>query len=392
VTAALSLAVLTEPGDLEAAQGRWTELLERSATNQPTLSPLWMLAWWKTFGALDGRQLRCCLFFDGPRLVGLAPLLVRRHRYPPGIPLRRLELLASGEAQEDEICSDYLNPIAERGYEEAVARALVRGLTSGVMGAWDELILRPLDGDAAVARALMTSFAESGYALESQELPPSSYIVLPKRWEDYLSALSSSDRYMVRRSLRDFDSWAAGQARLERVTSAADLGQGVDILIKLHEQRWQADAQGGVFASRRVKAFHDAVLPDLLARGALELIWLRVGERPVAVAYNIVWDNKVHFYQGGRAMDLPKGIRPGIVLHAQAIQAAIAAGRQEYDFLAGTAQYKRQMGPQLRKNLEVRVVKPLVREQVRRLALSGSRWWRSRRAPVGDPAKAGPAG
>jgi CelD/BcsL family acetyltransferase involved in cellulose biosynthesis len=384
----LSLVVLTEPADLEATRTRWAELLERSATNQPSQSPLWLLPWWKTFGALDGRQLRACLFYDGARLVGLAPLLIRQHRYPPGIPLRRLELLASGEAEEDEICSDYLNPIAERGYEVAVARALARGLASGVLGAWEEVMLRPLDGDAPIAQALVTALADQGYGVEAQELPPSWYIPLPGRWEDYLASLGSSERYMVRRSLRDFDTWAAGQARVERVTSAAELSRGVGILLALHEQRWRADAQGGVFASQRFKAFHDAVLPELLARGALELIWMQVGERPVAVAYNIVWNNKVHFYQGGRAMDLPKGIRPGIVLHAHAIRGAIEAGRQEYDFLAGAAQYKRQMGLQARRNLEVRVAMPLLREQLRRLALSGQRWWRARRAP--PPAAVGP--
>jgi CelD/BcsL family acetyltransferase involved in cellulose biosynthesis len=386
----LSLAVLTEPADLHAMRVRWGELLERSATNQPTQSPLWILQWWKTFGSLDGRQLRACLFFDGPRLVGLAPLLVRQQRHAPGMTLRRLELLGSGESQEDEIYSEYLNPIAEPGYEEPVARALVRGLGYGLLGAWDEVMLQPLDGDAPIAQALASAFVEQGHAVASDELSPSRYATLPGRWEDYLGGLASQDRYMVKRSLRDFDTWAAGQASLERVTSAAELPAGIDILMSLHEQRWRADSEAGVFASPRFKAFHLAVLPELLARGALELIWLRVREQPVAVAYNIIWNNKVHFYQGGRAMDLPKGIRPGIVLHTHAIRGAIAAGRHEYDFLGGPAQYKRQMGPKVRKLLALRVVRPLVRETVRRLALSGQRWWRARRQPV--PALDRPAG
>ena len=97
-------------------------------------------------------------------------------------------------------------------------------------------------------------------------------------------------------------------------------------MIKLHEQRWQAAGQGGVFASRLFSRFHDAVLPALLACGALDLGWLRVRGEPVAVAYNIVWDNKVLFYQGGRTLEVPKGVRPGIVLHARSIRAAILTG------------------------------------------------------------------
>jgi CelD/BcsL family acetyltransferase involved in cellulose biosynthesis len=106
-------------------------------------------------------------------------------------------------------------------------------------------------------------------------------------------------------------------------------------------------------------------MPRLLDRGALDLWWLEVGERPVAAVYNFVWDNKVHFYQSGRATDLPKKVRIGIVAHALVMQRAIAEGRREYDFLAGTTQYKMQMALSTRPLWRLRVVRSESRERLR---------------------------
>jgi len=119
-----------------------------------------------------------------------------------------------------------------------------------------------------------------------------------------------------------------------------------------------------VFASQLFSRFHDVILPGLLARGALELSWLRVRGEPVAVAYSIVWNDRVLFYQGGRTLEVPKQVRPGIVLHARAIRAAIEAGRREYDFLPGDGQYKRQLANASRSMVELRVGRSPLRDLV----------------------------
>src|SRR5262249_47539321 len=108
-----------------------------------------------------------------------------------------------------------------------------------------------------------------------------------------------------------------------------------------------------------------------LAENALELSWLVARGKPVAAAYNIVWNGKEHFYQSGRALDLPKEIRPGIVLHALAIRRAIDAGRREYDFLGGRSQYKRQPAPARRPAVRVRAVRARIRDFVRRASERG---------------------
>jgi CelD/BcsL family acetyltransferase involved in cellulose biosynthesis len=361
VDGALALALLTDVRDLEACRGEWDALLSASATDTPMLSPLWLLAWWRTFGNTEGRQLKAWTFRVNGRLVGLVPLLLRRHRLFGVLPIRRLEMLGSGEREQDEIMSEYLSPIIAKGYDQAVVDALVEELALDEHG-WHEISLSAMDGNAPAVAALESALRRQGWTCQVETKTKCPFIKLPSRWEDYLSGLHSSDRYFVKRSLRDFLAWAGDDWRVERVSSQADLPRGREVLVQLHQQRWQKDDKPSVFSSPLFLGFHDQVLPQLLAQNALDLSWLSVRDCPVAVNYNIVWRNRIYFYQGGRAVDVPKGIRPGIVLHLEAIKRAIQEGREEYDFLGGPARYKMQLASTTR---------PLVRWHIQRPSLAG---------------------
>ena len=113
-------------------------------------------------------------------------------------------------------------------------------------------------------------------------------------------------------------------------------------------------------------------MPELFDRGALDLRWLIVAGEPIAVSYSIIQDNRVYYYQGGRSTSVPKGVRPGTVLHLQAIRAAIAAGREEYDFLGGDARYKLQLATACRPLFQLRVARPSYAEAAR-VAVDASR-------------------
>ena len=357
--------------DLAPFEPAWRDLLDRSRNDEPTLSPLWLGAWWRVFGSEGGRGLRVTLVFDADRLVGMAPLQTRRHWYRPGIPFRRLELLASGERESDEICSEYIGVIAEQGREEAVVEAFAATLLDGRLGAWSELVLLAMDGESPIPWMLANALERVGIATETEIVGKCPYIRLPASWDDYLASLSSAGRYLVTRSLRVFDEWADGGAELHEARTTAELDAGRRVLAALHGERWGRGGRTGAFRSPRFAAFHDEVMQRLLAEGALDLLWLTVRGDPVAVVYNIMWKGKVYFYQSGRKVNVPKGVRPGIVMHAHAIQRAIAAGRREYDFLAGASQYKMQLASATRPLLRMRAVRSPMLELARRAADGG---------------------
>ena len=103
----------------------------------------------------------------------------------------------------------------------------------------------------------------------------------------------------------------------------------------------------------------------------LWLCWLEVEGEPIAALYNIVWDKQVRFYQSGRITDVPKKVRPGLVIHACAIQEAIAAGYTHYDFLAGTTRYKMQLATNVRPLIQLSLTRPSFRARLRDLGSEG---------------------
>lgn len=363
----LTTNVVTDPAALTRLGSAWDALLGRSATDEPMLSPLWLLSWWRVFGAEGGRRPAVIACHEGDRLIGLAPLLARPHRYPPGIPFRRLELLGTGEAEADEICSEYVGVLAERGAEQAVAGAVAAAIAGGAAGAWDELVLGAMDGEARMPALLAEALSAAGAGVELESVGSAPYIALPSTFADYLRRLSSSSRYLVTRSLRDVERWAEGDLVLHAAHTPAELAVGRRVLGALHAERWGG---GGAFASPRFRAFHDEVMPALLARGALDLCWLSARGAPIAAAYGVVWRDKVYFYQAGRSLDLPRGLRPGIALHALLVRRAIEAGRREYDFLEGRSRYKRQLADGARSVVRLRAVRRAagLRERGRALA------------------------
>jgi CelD/BcsL family acetyltransferase involved in cellulose biosynthesis len=353
---------ITREDELSTLAGEWSALMQRAAAPQPVLTPTWLLAWWRAFGRLDGRRLAALTLrdADSDRLVGLVPMLERRARHARALPLRRLELLASGEDEADEICSDYLGALFERDRLSELARATTEALVARA-SEWDELVMPGMEDGSPTVDALEAAFRSAGMAVNRSVTGECPFTTLPASWEAWLESLDGQRRYFVRRTLRDFEKWAGpGGGELHRASTPDELIDGRAVLARLHGERW---SEGGVFRSEVFSRFHREVMERFRAGdGAdLDLLWLTVRGEPVAALYNIVYGNKVYFYQSGRKIDVPKGVRPGIVIHLYAMQRAIAAGIREYDFLNGATPYKRQLASGTRALITLRAVSPSLR-------------------------------
>jgi CelD/BcsL family acetyltransferase involved in cellulose biosynthesis len=380
--------VVTDPRALADLTPAWSDLLGRSASNEPMLSPAWLLTWWAVYGEGTGRQLKVALFYEGDRLVGLAPLCRRTYRYRFGIPFRRLEPFGADVDEQDGVCSDYLNVLAERGSERRVCAALAEALRAGDLGPCDEFVMPAMDGENPMPGLLAEAFLKAGYRAECSPTGASPYVTLPATWEGYLSSLPKKKRHNIRYALRDFDAFAGGRAELHCALTPGEMEEARRVLVALHADRWTGSGQAGAFEKPRFSAFHDRVQPLLFRQDALQLLWLSVAGEPLAAMYNLVWDNKVYFYQSGRKVGLPPKLSPGIALIARALQKAIAEGRREFDFLAGASPYKMQFSRVTRPLVQVRAARSCAAEWARRAVERGAGWARR----VRDRLKARPGG
>jgi CelD/BcsL family acetyltransferase involved in cellulose biosynthesis len=129
---------------------------------------------------------------------------------------------------------------------------------------------------------------------------------------------------------------------LLKIGSLSELDEHLEKLFELHKKRRRQMVQIGIFNSEDQEKFFKNLSHSLLERGWLKLLFLLVNNRPAACLYNFEFKNKVYFYQSGLETD-PK-FAPyslGYVIHSFAIQEALKEGMQEYDFLSGNEDYKK---------------------------------------------------
>ena len=147
----------------------------------------------------------------GAPWVGLAPLSLRLALHRRAIPVRRLELLATGEPEADEMCSDYVGVLCDGGYEGEIARELARLIVvERALGRWDELLMPAMSSEdlfvEGFRHALFATAPRMHISVAETGLCP--YIALPKTWDGYLKSLESSSRYVVTRASRELEKWA----------------------------------------------------------------------------------------------------------------------------------------------------------------------------------------
>jgi CelD/BcsL family acetyltransferase involved in cellulose biosynthesis len=355
----MTTSIVSDPRAFDALEPEWTALLARSRSNSITLTWEWLRTWWTVFH--DERQLRIVLVRSDDRLIGAAPLLSRdrSHRYYGVLPFRRIELMASGEAPADQICSDYIDWIAEDGREREVVAAILALLDGELAGEWDELQLPDISAESPIVAALEREAERRCLGMQVLQREPCSVCPLPADWNRFLSGLSSSLRYKIRRGFRELEQQGG---RYEVVSSADQLEDTSRILIALHQDRWTKKGRPGAFRSDKRRAFHEQLMRLALERGWLRLGVLRVKDEPIGAIYNFAYAGRISFYQSGIAATGNTNLRPGVLMHAFEIKHAIEAGCQEYDFLKrGRSDYKDMWTTHTRDLLCVRIAKPGLR-------------------------------
>ncbi|HKV42167.1 MAG TPA: GNAT family N-acetyltransferase [Blastocatellia bacterium] len=336
----------------------WNPLLAQSESDTISLTWEWLTAWWAVFST--GRQLNILVVRDGQEVIALAPLIHRTVQHYGLLPFRRLELLASGEDEDDEICSEYLDFILRRGRETEAMEAIVDFLRN--QDDWDELLLKNLSGSSPALLRLLTWPEELLANGQVPDSKPGVFIPLPASHSQFLDGISKSLRREIRKARRT----AASQGYQFRVIDGVDgFEESFELLIGIHQSRWSARGKPGVFASPKFLKFHRLLAPKLIENGWLKLFVLRIAGKPVAALYAFTYGNKVHLYQSGFLSGQSSVANPGTLIRDFAIEWAIGAGYKEWDFLKAEAgSYKFRWSGNTREIVNFRLAQPRSKELI----------------------------
>jgi len=318
--------------EFENLRGEWTDLLNRSSRPSAFMSWEWMYSWWETFGATGISLIIIGVRDRAGKLIALAPLIKEQVRWRGLVPLNRIRFLGTGENEEDEVCSEYLDIIVESDQERA---AIVRRVIAWLQEheKWDEIVLDPVAKDSSVFDGLPQAMQQG---IHVREMAPAYFLPLPGNWEEFLNSLSSNQRSRIRKSIRELEK--IGDVQLDVADLQQEPGPMFDELVVLHQRRWTEVGKPGVFASTKFLAFHRALISRLREGDGVFLAALKLDQKVIGCVYCLVQNTKVYFYQSGVDTEISSGnsrIKPGLALHAMAIRYFIGNGMTEYDFLAG---------------------------------------------------------
>lgn len=309
----------------------------------------WLHNWWRSFQGNDALYVLQVTDEQGA-VVGIAPWFLE-HSLRHGCVVRPL---GSGMA-----CSDYLGILATDEHREQVAHALAEWLTAAAAGdlgganRWDLLDLISWDARDPMLISFMEHLEAAGSDVFRRPAMSCWAIPLPETWEEYLKQLGKSHRKSVRRIN---NRWLrSGDATVRIVDTAKDYEPALKILIDLHQVRHTSLGRPGCFASEAFSRFIGWATRQLLREELLQICWVEMEGRPLAVEYNLLSEEGMFNYLGGISTEGLE-VGPGNILKIALLQTAIEQKKRFFDFLRGDEQYKFRWGVRERSCVDVRVV------------------------------------
>ena len=303
----------------------WGDLLANSVANQVFLTHTWLSNWWKAYQA---GEIWSLVFRDADgQLMGIAPWF------------RTLE--ADGSRLVRPIgcvdVTDYLEVIARRGHEESVFGALAEWLSVHTE-AFDMIRLCNIPETSPMIAVWSEQLQEKGLAVKSQVEDVCPVIQLPGSFLDYIAGLDKKNRHELRRKLRR----ATGKVEWYIVGPEHDLQAEMATFLDLMAA--SNDEKAEFLQNDKNRRFFELVVPEIAARGWLQLAILTVDDDPAAAYLNFDYGNRILVYNSGHDPAVHGNLSPGIVLLGRLIEYAIECKRDVFDFLRGDEVYKYNMG------------------------------------------------
>lgn len=322
-TSSLSLTVRQWTlGEFESSERDWQLLLEQSDADPLFMSWIWQRTWWKHYGASIKSKLKIFAAYapDG-RLVGIAPLHLRRAFHRKYLTAHRLELLGSAFRESGDAFSEYLDFIVDRAFVSQFKSVLAGLLLDHID--WSDFVVANSKSDS-VAVQFVNEFLKHACYVRSVDNLFAYQVSLPSTFDSYLRQVPA----VVRRKLWN-NRIKVRHLRYERCDISC-LEAFFSEMDELHLSRWNKPHFVGVLGH-----FHRELAVALHARGALRLSRLSNDQGTLSLMYDIYIAGTQYNIQSAFNPHNSQGISPGYMHFGYSIEAACDAGLVVFDFLAG---------------------------------------------------------
>lgn len=307
----------------------WQRLEQRVAEPALMCSFAWTQTWLDHYGDLvphrfavgtiDGDVHGICLLTEG----------VEQKEGP--FTLKTMHVGTAGEPERDTVWVEYNDVLATRkARREFLAQLYQIVLKEAV---WDEF---RLDGFARSAIEDVLPI-DAGFLVKEQRAYYSDLRAARDDDTELLARFSKSTRKTIRKSLKRL-----GKVTLEWAETIEQAESIFEDLVRLHQARWNAVGEPGVYSSERFTNFHRNLIHRLFPLEQIALTRIRNEHAVLGCAQSLIDGNRVLSYQSGLAA--PTGHQsPGVLCDFLEIQECQRRGFDAYDFMGGDSYHKQRM-------------------------------------------------
>lgn len=298
----------------------WEELLTQQPNGSFFLSYEWLYLWWNTFAQAKD-ILKLILVYDADKLVAIFPFYLKKGE--------TLYFIGTGEDEQSEVCSEYLDIILANDYQNALLDTF-NNILQNDFKQIKQMMFSNVLFDSYIVQCIER--AKKHYILVKNIVGVRYKLSLPSDYLTYEATRSRSFISQANRKKRKFEKLGG---KLINVKSQADAIEIFNQLGKLHSARWNAVGLNGAFQDQRFLNFHRSYIKILFQNNKLSMKALTINNQVVGVIYNITYNNTCYFYQIGIDIDNFHHLSLGTILHLSEIKESILHGYEQYDFMKG---------------------------------------------------------
>lgn len=321
------------PSGFDLLAAEWNSLLQRTRFNTIFLTHEWQSTWWRSLGEGDLYILAMRDPQSG-RLVGITPMYLVTFTGGELAGKRQFNIVGCIEV------SDYLDLIAEEGWEEPVFAALFAWLHSDAAPEWDTLDLCNLPEESLTWQIAPVLLEKFGLRVRTFQEDVAPQFTLPLRYETYLQEqVEKKQRHEIRRKQRRAEREAETGFHMTGPTQS--LEAEVDDFIALQRA---SRADKSEFMTPEMRRFFMAMARVIFDAGWLRLMFLTINGEKAAALFAFEYNRRFLLYNSGYDPDAHAQLSPGWVNLSYAIQYAVAVGCTHFDFMQGDEEYKYRFG------------------------------------------------
>lgn len=343
---ALSLRFHTDVSVFSTLEKEWTELALQS-NQMVCMSSGWAASWWKHLGRHKKRTLCIVTVYDEKKMVAIFPFYEGITKVAGVTLQRRLQLIGSGGNlneplgfSDDYGISDFLDVIVHPEYKTSVADLFIKLLDSTRFSG-HQIIFHQAREDSYIMQTLYPVLKKKNCNVQAKPSDICPYIKLEEseNLQDFIKKSKSNARRRFRQTLR-----ACGPEKeyiIKEPATIADVEQMTDMLIQMHQDRWQKIGFPGAFQDVRFKAFFKEISLTAFRENRL---WIKQAvdkSGGCAVRMLLKYNGRYYDYMSGYDDESPSArFRPGIGLLLELVRNSIEQNVDRVELLRGEEGYK----------------------------------------------------